>query len=169
MFDNLCFFSKIYVEKITYSLLNLKHKTILKLLLFKKNEFSAQGLECYVCSSDKIEECSTHHTIEEFPFALCPSNFSSCYTQIQSKFQLLSLNIFLSLSYFQTKSQFNHSIIIRYFILRKYLFKTKCFSLQIISLYAAVYLNANKHIVAQIPVLRVVQINVIQIFFQKIA
>lgn len=47
--------------------------------------FSVQGLYCYVCSSDKLEECSTLHSIEELPLELCSSDIASCFIRIESK------------------------------------------------------------------------------------
>lgn len=50
--------------------------------------FSAEALKCYVCSSDKLETCSTLQMIQgkELPSELCPTNVASCFTKIESKF-----------------------------------------------------------------------------------
>lgn len=64
------------------------------------NFFSATALHCYTCSSDKIESCATlRDKPEELPTELCPANFASCFTKIESKsirFLLLLLSIVTS-------------------------------------------------------------------------
>lgn len=79
-----------------------------------------QGLHCYVCSSDNLEDCSTLHSIEELPLELCPSDVASCFTRIDSKYNQLRY-FFISfcfnskkkksgLIFLTMKSQFNHSM-----------------------------------------------------------
>lgn len=51
--------------------------------------FVASALQCFVCSSDKLEACSTLHfdgSDKELPFELCLSNVTSCFTKTYSKF-----------------------------------------------------------------------------------
>lgn len=46
--------------------------------------FSANGLNCHVCSSDKFKDCATLHSFN-LPTELCPPEFTSCFTKIEGK------------------------------------------------------------------------------------
>ncbi|XP_055308419.1 uncharacterized protein LOC129572481 [Sitodiplosis mosellana] len=56
---------------------------LLSILSFCVSIGSVQGLQCYVCYSDKLEDCSTLHSIEELPLELCPADVASCFTRIE--------------------------------------------------------------------------------------
>lgn len=44
---------------------------------------TAQSLYCYVCSSEKLEQCSTLHSLKELPNELCPTDVASCFTKVK--------------------------------------------------------------------------------------
>lgn len=82
-------------------------------IVFGWISFLAEGLQCYACSSDKLEECATLHSTEELPIELCPSDDdASCFTRIEGGLSMplnLSSQICYSFLFLSIKSQFNHS------------------------------------------------------------
>ncbi|XP_031624828.1 calponin homology and LIM domain-containing protein-like [Contarinia nasturtii] len=56
----------------------------LTFLTFSISIYSVQGLQCYACSSDKLEDCSTLHSDEELPLELCSSEDRFCFTSIEN-------------------------------------------------------------------------------------
>lgn len=58
----------------------------LNILWFDSFFSTAESLHCYVCSSDKLEQCSTLHSLKELPSELCPADMASCFTKVEGKF-----------------------------------------------------------------------------------
>lgn len=71
--------------------------------------FAADKLQCYVCSSDTLEACSSEYQKHygELPFESCPSNVLSCYMKVESNwnhvsYEFIHYTFFLSFWRFDT-------------------------------------------------------------------
>lgn len=114
-------FKKVSFNVFCYVVLQniFQNKTTQVIKLFPLN-FSARCLHCYVCTSDKLADCATLHSIDELPTQLCPSDIAQCFTKVERRllitclfFHIDIIPIFIWLIPFYWFYQWDHLLIIR--------------------------------------------------------